>query len=134
VSQKVKVTLKSIRVDSDGGDGGDNLELYGRITATGESAATLFDKGTGNYVAINEGQTWPQGAFVSEAILNVKPTGGEAIRLSLDLWDYDPISANDSMGRELVVAAFEAGWRRDVTAILTGDGARVVVTFGLQPI
>ena len=34
---------------SDGGDGGSNLELYGRISAAGTSAATLFDKGTGNY-------------------------------------------------------------------------------------
>jgi thiol-activated cytolysin len=134
VSQKVKVTLKSIRVESDGGDGGSNLELYGRIWAEGISASTLFDKGTGNYVTIGEGQTWPQGTFISEAILNVRPQGGSSIKLNLDLWDYDPISANDSMGRELVLAAFEAGWRRDVTAILTGDGARVVVTFGLQPI
>ena len=38
------------------------------------------------------------------------------------------------ISQERVLAAFEAGWRRDVTAILTGDGARVVVTFGLQPI
>jgi hypothetical protein len=134
VSQKVKVTLKSIRVESDGGDGGSNLELYGRIWAEGTNATTLFDKGTGNYVTIGEGQTWPQGTFVSEAILSVRPQGGSSIKLNLDLWDYDPISANDSMGRELVQAAFEAGWRRDVTAILTGDGARVVVTFGLQPI
>ena len=134
VSQKVKVTLKSIRVESDGGDGGSNLELYGRIWAEGTSASTLFDKGTGNYVTIGEGQTWPQGTFISEAILSVRPQGGSSIKLNLDLWDYDPISANDSMGRELVLAAFEAGWRRDVTAILTGDGARVVVTFGLQPI
>ncbi|MEZ4400797.1 MAG: thiol-activated cytolysin family protein [Kofleriaceae bacterium] len=134
VSQKVKVTLKSIRVESDGGDAGNDLELYGRITAEGDSASTLFDKGTGNYVTIAEGQTWPQGTFISEAILNVRPQGGNAIKFSLDLWDYDPIGANDSMGREVVLAAFEAGWRRDVTAILTGDGARVVVTFGLQPI
>ncbi|MBK9036183.1 MAG: thiol-activated cytolysin family protein [Myxococcales bacterium] len=134
VSQKVKVTLKSIRVESDGGDAGNDLELYGRISATGESTAMLFDKGTSNYVTIGEGQTWPQGTFVSEAILNVKPQGGNAISFDLDLWDYDPIGANDSMGRETVRAAFEAGWRRDVTAILTGDSARVVVTFGLQPI
>ena len=134
VSQKVKVTLKSIRVESDGGDGGGDLELYGRITAGGESTSVLLDKGTGNYVTIGEGQTWPQGTFISEAIINVKPQGGNAISFVLDLWDYDPVSANDSMGRETVRAAFEAGWRRDVTAILTGDDARVVVTFGLQPI
>ncbi len=134
VSQKVKVTLKNIRVESDGGDAGDDLELYGRIWAQGESAATLFDKGTGTYVVIREGQTWPQGAFVGEAIIEVRPQAGQVIQLGADLTDYDPISANDHMGRDVVNAAFEAGWRRDVTVMLTGDEARVLVTFGLQPI
>ena len=134
VSQKIKVTLKSIRVESDGGDGGSNLEIYGRITAQGTSAATLFDKSSDSYVVVGEGQTWPQGQFVSEAVIDVKPQGGQVIKLSADLWDYDPVSANDRLGAELVVAPFEVGWRRDVTAILTGDEARVIVTFGLQPI
>jgi thiol-activated cytolysin len=134
ISQKVKVTLKSIRVDSDGGDAGGDLELYGRIWVEGETTATMLDKGTGNYVVIGEGTTWPQGAFVSEAVIQVKPQGGQSIRLNADLWDYDTISANDSMGRELISAPFEAGWRRDVNVMLTGDSARVVVTFGLQPI
>ncbi len=134
VSQKVKVTLKSVRVESDGGDAGDNLELYGRIWAQGTTGATLFDKGTGNYVVINEGQTWPQGQFVSEAIIEVKPQGGQVIQLGADLTDYDPVTANDHMGRDLVNAAFEAGWRRDISILMTGDQARVVVTFGLQPI
>ena len=134
VSQKVKVTLKSIRVDSDGGDGGDDLELYGRVWVQGESTATMLDKGTSNYVVIGEGQSWPQGNFISEAVIQVKPQGGEAIRLSADLWDYDPVSANDAMGRETQSAPFEVGWRRDVNVMLTGDSARVIVTFGLMPI
>ncbi len=134
VSQKVKVTLKSIRVESDGGDGGSNLEIYGRITVEGTSRATLFDKSSGTYVVIGQGQTWPQGAFIGEAVIDVRPQGGSRIRLSADLWDHDPISANDHLGAEVVTAPFEVGWRRDVTAILTGDEARVLVTFGLQPI
>lgn len=134
VSQKVKVTLKHIRVESDGGDAGGDLELYGRVWVQGASGATLFDKGTGNYVVIREGDTWPQGTFVNEAIIDVRPQAGQRIELGADLWDYDPVSANDAMGREVVNAAFEAGWRRDVTVLLTGDDARVSVTFGLQPI
>jgi thiol-activated cytolysin len=134
VSQKVKVTLKAIRVESDGGDGGSNLEIYGRITAQGLTAATLLDKNSSNYVVVGEGQTWPQGQFISEAVIDVRPQGGASIRLGVDLWDYDPVSANDHLGGEIVVAPFEVGWRRDVTAILTGDEARVLVTFGLQPI
>lgn len=134
VSQKVKVTLKGIRVESDGGDAGGDLELYGRVWVAGQSSALMLDKGTSNYVTIGEGQTWPQGTFVSEAVIDVKPQPGQAIRLEADLWDYDPVSANDSMGHELVNAAYEAGWRRDVNILLTGDSARVVLTFGLQPI
>jgi thiol-activated cytolysin len=134
VSQKVKVTLKNVRVESAGGDAGDDLELYGRMWASGTSGATLFDKNTNTYVVIREGDTWPQGAFVNEAIIDVKPQPGQRIELGADLWDYDPVSANDAMGREVINASFEAGWRRDVTVILTGDDARVTVTFGLQPI
>jgi len=134
VSQKVKVTLKHIRVESDGGDAGGDLELFGRIWVQGASSATLLDKGTGTYVVIREGDTWPQGTFVSEAIIDVRPQAGQRIELGADLWDYDPVSANDHMGREVANAAFEAGWRRDVTVLLTGDDARVSVTFGLQPI
>lgn len=134
ISQKVKVTLKSIRVESDGGDGGSDLEIYGRITAMGTSAATLFDKSSAAYVVIGQGQSWPQGQFLGEAVIDVRPQGGSTIKLGADLWDYDPVSANDHLGAELVIAPFEVGWRRDVTAILTGSEARVLVTFGLQPI
>ncbi|HVV84092.1 MAG TPA: thiol-activated cytolysin family protein [Kofleriaceae bacterium] len=134
VSQKVKVTLKSIRVESDGGDSGGDLEIYGRITAQGTTGATLLDKSSSNYVVIGQGQSWPQGQFVSEAVIDVVPQNGSVIKLGADLWDYDPVSANDHLGAELVVAPFETGWRRDVTAILTGDDARVLVTFGLEPI
>ncbi len=134
VSQKVKVTLKSIRVESAGGDSGDDLEIYGAIRAEGTSVATLFDRTSNENVTIGAGQTWPQGQFISESVIEVRPQGGSSIRLSTDLWDYDPVSANDRLGTELVIAPFEIGWRREVTAILTGDSARVVITFGLQPI
>lgn len=134
VSQKVKVTLKSLRVETAGGDAGSDLEIYGRIFAQGTSSATLFDKTSGSYVGIPQGQTWPQGQFISEAVIEVRPQGGSTIKLTADLWDWDPVSANDHLGAEIVVAPFEVGWRRDYTAILTGDDARVVVTFGLQPI
>ncbi len=64
----------------------------------------------------------------------ITPEAGQVIELGADLWDYDPVSANDAMGREVARAAFESGWRRDVTVLLTGDGARLAVTFRLQPI
>ncbi len=134
VSQKVKVVLKHIRVESAGGDAGDDLELYGRVWVQGTSGATLLDKNTNTYVVIGQGSTWPNGTFVGESIIDVRPQAGQRIELGADLWDYDPVSANDHMGREVSYASFEAGWRRDVTVLLTGDDARVSVTFGLQPI
>ena len=33
-----------------------------------------------------------------------------------------------------MIAPYELGWRRDVDVLLTGDSARVVVTFSMQPI
>jgi thiol-activated cytolysin len=134
VSQKVKVTLKHVRVESAGGDSGGDLELFGRIWVQGTTGATLLDKTTSTYVVIREGDTWPQGTFINEAIIDVRPQAGQRIELGGDLWDYDTVSADDHMGREVSYATFEAGWRRDVTILLTGDDARVSVTFGLQPI
>jgi thiol-activated cytolysin len=135
VSQKVKVTLKSIRVDHAGGDVGDDLEIYGRITALGTDGLTLFDRGTGNFVVIRQGEAWPNGGFISEGIVNVRPQPGNRIRLRANLWDRDgALSPDDHLGDETVDAPFELGWRRDVNLLLTGDGARVIVTVGLQPI
>ena len=134
VSQRVKVTLVNLRVESAGGDSGRDLELFGRVWAHGTSAATLLDKSPSTHVVISEGTAWPQGSFAAEAILDVRPAPGAWIELGADLWDFDPVGANDAMGREVANAAFEAGWRRDVTVLLTGDGARLAVTFRLQPI
>jgi thiol-activated cytolysin len=136
VSQKVKVTLKSIRVEDAGGDAGDDLELYGQITATGvEGTAMLFDKSSDHQVTIRQGEAWPSGGFISESIVDVSPQPGNQITLRASLMDQDGfLNPDDSIGNETVVAPFELGWRRDVTLLLTGDDARVVVTIGLQPI
>jgi thiol-activated cytolysin len=134
VSQKVRVTLKSIRVESAGGDAGDDLELFGSIWANGTGSTTLFSRDSDHYVGIHEGTAFPQSGFLADSVLDVSPQPGGQITLGANLTDYDPISANDNMGNETVVAPFELGWRRDVDVLLTGDSARVVVTFGLQPI
>jgi hypothetical protein len=134
VSQRVKVTLVNLRVDSAGGDSGGDLELFGRAWADGTTHATLLDKAPNTAVTIREGTAWPQGAFISEAVLEVRPAPGAWFEVGADLWDYDSIGGDDAMGRETALAAFEAGWRRDVTVQLTGDSARVVATFRLQPI
>ncbi len=134
VSQKIRITLKGIRVESAGGDAGDDLELYGAIWADGTSRSTLFSRDSDHYVGIHQGTAFPQNGFIGEGVLEVEPRAGGKIVLGANLTDYDPVSANDNIGNELVIAPFELGWRRDVDVLLTGDDARVVVTFGLTPI
>jgi thiol-activated cytolysin len=134
VAQKIKVTLNSIAVDSAGGDYGSDLELFGTITAQGTSLATLFSKTSGNLITIKEGSTFGgTSAPLAEAVISVKPQAGESIKLRASLTDHDPFF-DDSVGDETVSAAFETGWRKDVTVLLTGSNARVRVNFSLAPI
>jgi thiol-activated cytolysin len=135
VSQKVKVTLTSIAVDT-ADDAGDDLELYGTITATGKDGqpVVLFSKNSDNYVTVHEGQQFGGSAPIAETVIDVSPQDGQSIQLGAHLMDHDPTSSDDDMGNESVSNPFETGWRKDVTVTLTGDGARVRVTFSLAPI
>ncbi|HEX5064144.1 MAG TPA: thiol-activated cytolysin family protein [Kofleriaceae bacterium] len=134
VAQKIKVTLNSIAVDDDGGDGGGALEIYGLVNATGTTTATLFNKSEGNRVTIQEGKSIGNASQpLGEAVIEVKPQAGQSIRLRANLTEHDPLF-NDSLGDETVSAAFETGWRKDVTVLLTGSNARVRVNLSLAPI
>jgi thiol-activated cytolysin len=133
VSQQVRVTLRSIAVDSAGGDPGDNLELYGLITAQGTNLQTLFNKDGNNYVSIAEGSIFGGGTPIAESVINVSPRAGQAIKLRVKLSESDLVG-DDSIGDEVVINPFETGWRKDVTVTLTGSGARVRAVFGLEPI
>jgi len=133
VSQKIKVTLHSIAVENDGGDAGDDLEIYGRIWAEGVNSQTLFEKNGDNWVRIREGQQFGTGAPLAEAVINVSPTSGETIRLRADLRESDTF-ADDALGNETLVNPFETGWRKETSVVLTGSGARVRVNFSLAPI
>jgi len=134
VSQRVRVTLQSIAVDSAGGDPGSDLELYGQITAEGTSLQTLFDKDASHYVQIHEGSVFGGSTPIAETVISVVPQAGQAIRLHAKLIDQDTLSGDDNIGDDVLVNLFETGWRKDVTMTLTGDGARVRVNFSLAPI
>ena len=135
VSQRVRVVLSAIAVDSAGGDAGDDLELYGRIWAEGTNAATLFDKNSDNFVQIREGTQFGQGQPIAEAVISVSPKAGETIRLRANLTDADGfLNPDDAMGNETMVLPFETGWRKESTATLTGDSARVRIVYSLSPI
>lgn len=132
VSQKVRVTLSSIFVDSAGGDAGDDLELYGNVTAEGSNAIVLLNKNADNAVVIRQGSQF--GQPISDGIIDVVPQAGQTIRLRANLKDDDGIFPDDTICSELVTAPFETGWRRDVTVTCTGDDARVRLVFSLAPI
>jgi len=132
VSQKVRVVLNSIFVDSAGGDAGDDLELYGNITAQGADSIVLYNKGSSSYAVVREGSMF--GQPIAEGILNVVPKAGERINLRANLTDEDDFSGDDTICSDTVVAPFETGWRREYTVTCTGDDARVRITFSLAPI
>jgi len=133
VSQKVRVTLQSIAVDSAGGDAGHDLELYGEITVQGRSLATLFAKDESHAVTIHEGSVFGGTTPIAETVIDVAPKAGQAIRFHAHLTDDDPIG-DDNIGDDVTLAPFETGWRKDLTMTLTGDSALVRVTFSLAPI
>ncbi len=132
VSQKVRIVLNSIAVDSAGGDAGSDLELYGNITAEGSDAAVLFNKSSSQYAVIREGSQF--GQPIADSILSVVPQAGQAIKLRANLKDEDDLSPDDTICSDLVVLPFETGWRRDATITCTGDDARVRINFSLSPI
>lgn len=133
VSQRIRVTLQSIAVD-EAADAGDDLELYGQITAEGANLATLFDKDSDSWVRIHEGTVFGAGSPLAEAVIDVSPRPGQAIRLHTRLSDEDATSGDDSVGDDVLINLFETGWRKDVTMTLTGAGSRVRVNFSLAPI
>lgn len=135
VSQKVRVALMSISNDDGGGDTGDDLEIYGQIWAEGTNTATLFDKGSGNYVTIKEGQSFGMGQPIAEAVLDVAPKAGNVIKLRANLREADDfLNGDDDLGNETTTLPFETGWRKEATVTLTGSDARVRVVFQLSPI
>jgi len=134
VSQRVRVVLHSIAVDDAGGDFGGDLELYGQIFVEGASLATLFSKDSDHYVQIHEGAIFGTGAPIGEAVIDVSPKPGQAIRLHAKLTDEDSTSPDDNIGDDDLLNPFETGWRKDVTMTLTGDSAVVRLNFSLEPI
>jgi hypothetical protein len=136
VNQKLLLQLKNIKVENDGGDADNDLEIYGSVWGEAEGiASSLLSLGSDYAVTIGEGETYPTASYFGEQIINVKPEPGSVVRLRANLEEEDGfLNGDDSLGDVGLDAPFESGWRRDVQMILTGSDARVVVTFGLTPI
>jgi thiol-activated cytolysin len=134
VSQKVRVVLNAIEVETAGdGDGSNDLELYGSIWVEGDTSSVLLDKDASDYVRIRQGESWPNNNFISEAVVQIRPEAGSVLRLRANLSEYDLIG-DDAIGDEGQSAPFESGWRRASQVLLTGSGSRVRVHFTMSPI
>ncbi len=137
VSQKIRVTLNAVAVDSAGGDAGDDLEMYGQIWVESSAGGSqmMFNKNSNNYVRVREGQQFGAGQPLAEAVLDVSPKAGQSIRLRANLRDVDDfLNGDDDLGNETVSNLFETGWRKESTVTLTGSSARIRVVFSLSPI
>jgi hypothetical protein len=137
VSQKVLVQLKKIEVLTVGGElgEGEGLEVYGIVQAGGtDEPVAVFDRGREDRIEIAQGQSWPQGGTVVEAVVDVEPRAGSSISFDALLHDRDEVLGDELLGDEQVTVPFETGWRREVPVFLTGGGSQVVVTVALSPI
>ncbi len=134
VSQKILVTLRNFEVVSTS-DGGNNLEIFGSVSAEANNEGVLFDRPSEEQVTVAEGKSWPSTGSIAEVVLDVTPEAGQEIILHTDLWDKDGfLQADDSLGTESVSILFETGWRREVSILLTGDNSVLKVNLELQPI
>lgn len=135
VSQKVKVTLDSITVESDGNDGGSELELFGSIWAAADSEVSLLERTRDQIMTISEGETFPAVGILDEKILEVTPQPGNVISVHAALTDDDGLlNPDDVFPEEVFEASFDTGWRRTVDLRLVNGTARVLVTVSLEPI
>jgi thiol-activated cytolysin len=134
VTQKVLVTLEAFEVE-EANDAGDNLEIYGSVSAFADNEGVLFDRPSEQAVTVGQGKSWPTTGNIAEFVLEVTPEAGQTIVLNANLTDKDGfLDPDDHLGNENVSVSFETGWRRDIPILLTGAGSKVRVHLNLQPI
>jgi hypothetical protein len=130
----VQVTLQSIQVDqANDGVNDRTLEVYGQIIAQGTDQQLLFNKDGSHHVSLSQGQVFGGDTPIAQAVLNVSPRAGQAIRLQAHLFDQDTFS-DDDLGTEVSSNLFETGWRKDVTITLTSGSGILHIKLSMAPI
>jgi thiol-activated cytolysin len=131
VSQRIHVTLDKITVDAGG-----TIEVYGDVRTNGSTfeQPSLFSRGESNYVAIQQGGKFPPSGIVGEAIIPVRPSAGNSLRVISHLFDDQGIFPSDDLGALTTSAPFEAGWRRTLQVHHTAGGKVVTLHLSLLPI
>jgi thiol-activated cytolysin len=135
VTQKLHVVLEKLTVVNAGGDVGGDLEVFGTVTARGNGTAQrLVQWASGEYKQLGANQSFPPTGFIGEAIVPVRPQPGNALRITTDLFESDPIG-NDSFGTAVETAApFEAGWRRTLTLYRSAGTQQIALQVALTPV
>lgn len=137
VNQDVRIGLQALHVVADGGDGGEELELFGDIWVVDGNgdAHALWQVDSANHVTIGSGQSWPQSGEISSTIVPVAPEAGETITLYLEIKDDDGwVNAADEFGQLQVARPFEDGWRAEFAVPAAKGDQHIEVEFTLTPV
>jgi thiol-activated cytolysin len=135
VRQDVRVGLSGLQVVQDGGDGGDELEIYGEIAVIDGNgdAHVLWEADPDHAVAIDTGGIWPQGGELASKIVPVDPVPGAQIGLRVKLWDNDA-NGDDLLADHTTWRPFEDGWRGDISLPVAEGDQHAAVLFALSPV
>jgi hypothetical protein len=129
ISQNIQLTLQNIYVVNDGGDTGNNLEIYGWIRGWDENsnAYPLMEREDDQWVTINMGQQWPQTGSIETQIVPVVPQPDHSFTISINLREHDGfLNGDDNLGDHEVVIDYEDGWRDDDFVYNLADGEQQV--------
>lgn len=136
VTQNVRVGLTNLAVVADGGDSGEELELYGNIWVVFENGdyELLWSRDSSEYVAIGTGQSWPQQGEIDSVIVPVTPQPGGNIQLVTELFDVDDWNADDAFGVQFIDRPFEDGWRAEVAVPAANGDQHITINFDMTPV
>jgi thiol-activated cytolysin len=135
VHQDVRVGLDRLQVMNDGGDGGDELEIYGDITVIDGNGDehVLWSTDADHAVAIGTGQVWPTEGEIGHAIVPVTPEAGQTIGVRVRLWDNDG-NGDDQLADGITWRPFEDGWRGDLSIPVAEGDQHAAVAISLAPV
>lgn len=137
VTQNVRVALNNLTVVGDGGDGGEELELYGTIWVVDENddAYVLWSAASSQYVTVGTGMSWPQQGEIDSIIVPVTPQPGGNVTLILELFDDDgAFNGADAFGVQFIDRPFEDGWRAEIPVPAANGDQHIEVNFELTPV
>jgi len=138
VTQNVQLTLRNIYVVNDGGDTGDDLEIYGWIRGWDEQSNPypLMERDDDEYVTIGMSQQWPQTGTIETQIIPVVPQPDHSFTISINLRESDGfLNGDDNLGDHDVVIDYEDGWRDDDFVYNLADGdQQVEVRMAFTPV